>query len=257
MAEAELNGVQIHYMEAGEGLPYIYCHGLGSNSANFVEEQMSWYAERFHTVAWDQRGLGKSGPANKYSLPLYASDLLALLDHLSIERAVIHGVSWGGVLVQRFALDYPERCAAIVLDSTSSEVNVGASENWYARGELGRLGPDALAGRELAPAFEGHATISNTPQTREIPPEHLDSYVAQARATASLREHPLTPYIGSITCPTLIVAGGADVVAGAGGSVVMSRQIPAARLEILEGVGPRRPPRRPGAVPGPAGLLPR
>ncbi|MDA0352207.1 MAG: alpha/beta hydrolase [Chloroflexi bacterium] len=236
MADTELNGVRIHYTVAGDGTPYVFCNGLGGNSAGFVRDDLPWYAERFRTVAWDQRGLGKSGPAPKYSLPLYAADLAALLDDLEIERAIIHGVSWGGVLTQRFALDYPERCAALVLDSTSSEVNVGASENWYARGELARLGEQAIAGRDLPPAFEGHATVSAAAPPA-IAPEHLDSYVAQARATASLREHPLTPYLDRIECPTLIVAGGSDVVAGAGGSVVISRKIPSARLEILEGVG--------------------
>lgn len=237
MAEAELNGVRIHYDDAGEGLPYVFCNGLGGNSAGFVAEDLPWYAERFRTVAWDQRGLGQSGPAGKYSLPLYAADLAALMDHLEIERAVVHGVSWGGVLTQRFALDYPERCAAIVLDSTSSEVNVGASENWYARGEVARLGPEAVAGRELAPAFSGHETVSSAPKWPTVAPEHVDSYVAQARATASLREHPMTPYLGTIECPALIVAGGSDVVAGAGGSVVISRQMSHAQLEILDGVG--------------------
>ena len=70
-----------------------------------------------------------------------------------------------------------------------------------------------------------------------VKPEHLDSYVAQARATAGLREHPMTPYLARIECPALIVAGGADEVAGAGGSVVISRQIAGSRLEILDGVG--------------------
>ena len=47
----------------------------------------------------------------------------------------------------------------------------------------------------------------------------------------------MTPYLGTIECPTLIVAGGSDTVAGAGGSVVMSRQIPNAELHVLDGVG--------------------
>ena len=240
MAQVEIDGVQIHYDERGDGpLAYVYCHGLGSNSAGFVAEDLDWYGERFRTVAWDQRGLGQSGPAGKYSLPRYAADLAELLDRLGIERAIVHGVSWGGVLVQRFALDFPERCVALVLDSTSSEVNLGASENWYVRGEMARLGPEAVAGRELTPAFAGHATVTSgaTAESPAVKPEHLDSYVAQSRATAGLREHPMTPYLGQIECPTLIVAGGADQVAGAGGSVVISRQIAGSRLEILDGVG--------------------
>lgn len=241
MPKAELAEVSIHYEEAGDGpLTYVYCHGLGGNGQSFEKDEMPWYAEHFRAVSWDNRGLGRSGQAAKYNLPKYAEDLNGLLDHLGIEKAVVHGVSWGGVVVQRFALDFPERCAAIVLDSTSSEVNPASAENWYMRGEVARLGPEAaLAGREMKPAFAGHVTMSTQQNVeRTVPPEHLESYIAEARATAGLREHPMTPYLHRIECPTLVVAGGKDTVAGAGGSVVIARAIGAnARLEILPEAG--------------------
>jgi 3-oxoadipate enol-lactonase len=241
MPRAELGEVSIHYEEAGDGpVTFVYCHGLGGNGESFEKEEMGWYAERFRTISWDNRGLGRSGQAAKYSLPKYAEDLNGLLDHLDVEKAVVLGVSWGGVVVQRFALDYPERCAAIVLDSTSSEVNPASAENWYMRGEVARLGSErALAGREMKPAFEGHVTMSDPNQAeRAVKPEHIESYVAEARATAGLREHPMTPYLKHIECPTLVVGGGKDTVAGAGGGVVIARAIGAnARLEILPEAG--------------------
>ncbi len=238
MPECQLPDVTIHYEERGSGPAFVYCHGLGGSGEGFEREDMDWYAEHFRTVSWDNRGLGRSGPANKYSLPRYASDLDGLLDHLGIEKAIVMGVSWGGVLVQRFALDYPERCAAIVLDSTSSEVNVAASENWYARGELARLGAEAVGERTLAPAFAGHVTVSDTPPAQaSVKPEHVDSYVAEARATASLREQPLTPDLHRIECPALVIGGGADEVAGAAGTVIIGRQIPNARTEIVQDAG--------------------
>jgi 3-oxoadipate enol-lactonase len=239
--KAELGEVSIHYEEAGDGpLAFVFCHGLGGSGEGFEKEDMGWYAEHFRTISWDNRGLGRSGQAAKYNLPKYAEDLNGLLDHLEIEKAVVLGVSWGGVVVQRFALDYPERCAAIVLDSTSSEVNPASAENWYMRGEVARLGAEqALAGRQMKPAFAGHVTMSDqgAPE-RTVKPEHLDSYVAEARATAGLREHPMTPYLHQIDCPTLVVGGGKDTVAGAGGSVVIARAIgDNARLEILQEAG--------------------
>jgi pimeloyl-ACP methyl ester carboxylesterase len=240
MPKAELAEVTLHYEEAGDGpLAYVHCHGLGGSNESFEREDMGWYAERFRTISWDQRGLGRSGPATKYSLPRYAEDLNGLLDYLGIEKAVVMGVSWGGVLVQRFALDYPERCAAIVLDSTSSEVNPRSAENWYLRGEVARLGQTALEGREIAPAFEGHVTMAEQRDVESrVAPEHLESYVAQARATAGLREHSMTPYLNRIECPALVVGGGQDKVAGAGGSVVIARAIGEnARLEILQEAG--------------------
>ncbi len=241
MPKAELGEVSIHYEEAGAGpLPFVFCHGLGGSGEGFEQEDMAWYAERFRTISWDNRGLGRSGQAAKYSLPKYAADLDGLLGYLGIERAVLLGVSWGGVVVQRFALDYPERCAAIVLDSTSSEVNPRSAENWYMRGEVARLGSEAaLAGRELAPAFEGHVTMSDQGNVeRTVAPEHIESYVAEARATAGLREHPMTPYLHRIECPALVVGGGKDAVAGAAGSVVIARAMgDNARLEIVQEAG--------------------
>lgn len=237
MPMMDLGDATIHYEVRGSGRPtFVFCHGLGGSGEGFERDDMDWYAQYFRTISWDNRGLGRSAPSAKYSLPLYAADLAGLLRKLGVQKAVVMGVSWGGVVVQRFALDYPELCAAIVLDSTSSETNPRASENWYLRGELARLGPAAIEGKSLAPAFEGHATVSAA-SVPVVKPEHVESYVAQSRATASLREHPMTPYLSRINIPTLVVAGGKDEVAGAGGSVIISRLIPGARLEILQEAG--------------------
>lgn len=238
MPMADLGDVSIHYTIRGEGpLAYVFCHGLGGSGEGFERDDMDWYAQRFRTIAWDNRGLGRSSAAEKYALHLYAGDLARLLDHLGVERAVVHGVSWGGVTAIKFALDHPQKVAALVLDSTSSESNVRASENWYMRGELARLGAAALAGREMQPAFEGHRTVSATPEVPQVKPEHLESYVAECRTVAGLREHPLTPELHRITAPTLVVGGGKDTVAGAGGSVIISRHIAGSRLEILQDAG--------------------
>lgn len=236
MPHAELGDVSIYYEERGSGPPFVFCHGLGGNCGSFVADDLDWYARQFRTVAWDNRGLGRSSAAAKYNVPLYAGDLARLMDHLSIARAIIHGVSWGGVLVQQFALDYPDRCAAIVLDSTSSEVNVTASENWYQRGEVTRQGAQAEIGGFRA-AFAGHQ--DNAARVRDVPTpaEHVDSTVAQARAVAGLREHPFTPRLSQITCPALVVGGGQDGVAGAAGSVLLARNLPNARLEVFQDAG--------------------
>ena len=218
MPIANLETVDIYHSYAGNGkIPLVFCHGLGGDSSNFEKEDAKWYSEHFDLVCWDNRGLGRSGNSKNYSLPLYAEDLWKLLDYLAIEAAVIFGVSWGGVLAQRFALDYPEKCLALILDSTSSEVNKEASEGWYSQGE--------------------HAKSENPLNGRKLKECQIESFIAQCRATAGLREHPLTPQIAEIQAPTLIVAGGSDKVAGAGGSVILSRNIPNSKLHIFQGAG--------------------
>ena len=218
MAIANLKNVDIYHSYTGNGkVPLVFCHGLGGDSSKFEKEDAKWYSQHFDLVCWDNRGLGRSGNSKKYSLPLYAQDLGDLLDYLEIEAAIIFGVSWGGVLAQRFTLDYPEKCIALILDSTSSEVNKEASEIWYSQGE------DAKSDNPLV--------------KRDMKESQVESFVAQCRATAGLREHPLTPQISEIQAPTLIVAGGSDKVAGAGGSVILSRTIRNSKLHIFQESG--------------------
>ena len=215
MPHADLGDVAIHYQEAGEGpLAFVHCHGLGADGDAFAQEFDFWRGHFGRVLSWDNRGLGRSAAAAKYSLPLYAGDLARLLEKLGIERAVVHGVSWGGVVALQFVLAHPELCAAIIVDSSSSEVNVPASEGWYRQGEEARSG----RGGE-----------------RTIKPEHQESFIASARTVAGLREHPLTPRLKDIACPALIVAGGQDrVTAGPGGSVIMARHIPNSALHIID-----------------------
>ena len=237
----DLGDATIHYEDRGSGpLALIHFHDMGGSGENFETNDMDWYAEHFRTISFDNRGLGRSGHSAKYSLPLYAADAAHLLEKLGIEKVIAMGVSWGGIVAQRFTLDYPEKVVALVIDSSSSEMNVAASENWHLRAEVARFGAAALPNRTLDPAFAGHQVI--TPEQADatkarLKPEHLDSYVAQYRAAAGMREHPLTPYLHKITAPTLAVGGGKDATAGVGGLVVISRNVPTVKLHIFPEAG--------------------
>ncbi|MSQ33245.1 MAG: alpha/beta hydrolase [Dehalococcoidia bacterium] len=101
MPDLDLGDVAIHYEELGSGpLAYVFCHGLGGSGDAFLEH-FAFSRQHFpRVVTWDARGLGRSSRADKYSMPLYASDLARLLDKLGVRKAVLHGVSWGGLLVR-------------------------------------------------------------------------------------------------------------------------------------------------------------
>ena len=213
MPKVNLEDVTIHYEDIGQGdTAFVFCHGLGGAGRDeFIGEIPSWKKHFERVLIWDARGLGDSSQASKYSLPLYAADLARLMNTLAIRNAILFGYLWGGVLTLQFALDYPELCAGIILDSSASEVNVVASEVWYQRGENARLDPN----------------------TAKIKTVNLDSYVASARAVSRLREHPITPRLKEITCPSLIVAGGQEEqTGGPGASVIMSLNLPNSQLEI-------------------------
>lgn len=214
MANMDLGDITIHYEEVGQGpRPVIFCktHALGLGEI-YKGEPEHWQADFGRAMTWDYRGMGQSSRATKYSLPLVSSDLAALLDKLQIRSAILYGFLWGGFFAQQFALDYPAKCAALILDSSASETNVAASERWYQGGEKARNDP-------------------------EVPAEDRDFLVFANRTLAGLREHPFTPRLKHITCPVLLVAGGKDQMGGAPAAVIMSRNLPNCKLNIIQEAG--------------------
>src|SRR6476469_2315211 len=118
-----VNGVELHYVDQGSGTPLILIHGIGGSTAGWSEVQ-PLLSQQLRAIAVDVRGFGESDKPDGLVTPeLWASDIAGLLDALRIDRAVILGHSMGGVIAQRFAVDFPGRLVALILESTSSQVN--------------------------------------------------------------------------------------------------------------------------------------
>ncbi|MDQ3810049.1 MAG: alpha/beta hydrolase [Chloroflexota bacterium] len=122
MPHAALNGVELYYESTGDGLPLVFCHEFASDYRGW-DPQVRAFARLYRCVTYSQRGFPPSsvpGDPEAYSQDLLIGDLLALLDHLGIERAHLVGFSMGGNVVLNFALRYPERCRSIVLIGTGA-----------------------------------------------------------------------------------------------------------------------------------------
>src|SRR4051812_5161953 len=111
-----INNIVLAYDDHGVGLPVIFLHAFPLNRQMWVGEIQALLAEqRYRVVALDWRGFGESTIASSpvkpviSSMVLLADDVVALLDHLGIERAVLCGLSMGGYAAMAFARKYPER----------------------------------------------------------------------------------------------------------------------------------------------------
>jgi len=242
----KVNGLSLSYEVHGEkGDWVVLCHGLGAGLRSMRGTAQRW-SDKYRVLVWDNRGIGESDtapPGEDYSIATHAGDLAHLMDALGIERAVIQGTSWGGVLALRFALDYPEKTRALVVDSSSAEVNERAAQNWIARGELMlKEGPagarNAPGGLRDAPA--GDAPAQAAPARSSVPagpPPDPRAYYETCKAVASLFERPMSPELGRISVPTLAIVGENDQTAGVGGTVKLARAIANARLMIVKDCG--------------------
>jgi pimeloyl-ACP methyl ester carboxylesterase len=113
--------VQIAYLDEGEGDPIVLVHGFASTkNVNWVYP--TWVSELRkdgrRVIALDNRGHGESSKlydSAQYSIPIMSSDVLALMDHLSIDRADIMGYSLGGRMAAWLALSAPARLRSVIL----------------------------------------------------------------------------------------------------------------------------------------------
>ena len=115
----DLNGLRLSIVEGGRGDAVIFVHGVVTTSTIFPK-YVSAYQPDFRGIAVDLRGYGESAkPHTGFTIDHFAKDLIKLADALRIQKPVWVGVSMGGMILQRLALDYPDRVRALVLVSTT------------------------------------------------------------------------------------------------------------------------------------------
>lgn len=112
------NGINIYYEIKGQGPPLTLIMGQ-SCSLN----QWKWMADilsgSFQVITFDNRGAGRSEkPDVAYSMEMLATDTRCLLEKLGIAKSHVFGVSFGGMIAQRFALMYPDAVDRLILGAT-------------------------------------------------------------------------------------------------------------------------------------------
>jgi len=236
--DTTIDGLRFHYEQEGQGSDLVLIHGLGGS----LHDWDSFIPDLSHThrvMRWDVRGFGQSDkPPGPYTAQLFAHDLAGLIHALGISKAHVAGISMGGVIAQRFTLDYPELVSSLTLISTSSEVSKAAQKAWEKTASIieqrGFSSNTEAAQRVFAPSF-----VKNSPQAVQVMAERTATndpraYAAAARAIGS---YNWTGELGRIQVPTLILQGREDVLTPPGGSVKLNRGIPRSRLLLIPECG--------------------
>ena len=131
----EVNGIKMHYLEWGDknGVPLIWSHGYGSTGFELLNVAPQLAAAGYHVYSITYRGFGQTQVADtNFSLSHVADDIVAMMDKLGIEKAVIGGLSLGGGVTTTFYENYPERALALVLEDGGSDTNQSRTETSFA-----------------------------------------------------------------------------------------------------------------------------
>jgi pimeloyl-ACP methyl ester carboxylesterase len=201
------DGIDIAYLDEGEGDPIVLVHGFASNaSVNWVfPGWMTTLAKaRRRTIALDNRGHGASAklydPAD-YRSDVMAEDVRALLDHLGVARADVMGYSMGARIAAFLALAHPARVRSIILGGLGSRLVDGVG--------LPQSIADALEAPSLASVTDPQGRVFRTfaEQTRSDL-KALAACIRGSRQTLSRAD------VAAIGMPALVAVGTTDAVAG-------------------------------------------
>ena len=129
----QLDDVDLHYRDHGDGEPLVLLHGLGSSGADWAF-QAEELGQHFRLIVPDLRGSGRSSaPRGRYSIAMFASDIWRLLDLLEIARIQLMGFSLGGAVAMEMALQRPHAVSHLLTINTLPSYRL---DNWRKRIEL-------------------------------------------------------------------------------------------------------------------------
>ncbi len=115
--QLDINGVSLHVAECGSGFPVIFSHGFPELWYSWRHQMRALAAAGYRAIAPDQRGYGDSSAPDDiraYSIHHLVGDMVGILDALGLERAVVVGHDWGGVVAWQTALLAPDRTAGVI-----------------------------------------------------------------------------------------------------------------------------------------------
>lgn len=200
--------------------------------------QVGW-----RVVAPDLRGYGESRApiADAVTLDVYANDVLKLMDHLGVRKAVLGGLSMGGQIVMEFCRLHPERVAGLLLAATfpQAEHEQGRQARRDTAARLLREGMEGYA-EELLPKMLGAHSIETMPGIAAQVLQMMRATAATS-AAAALRGRAERPdyssTLRSLDVPALIVVGTEDAFTTVAQANEMRQLLKRSRLVCMAGIG--------------------
>jgi 3-oxoadipate enol-lactonase len=196
----------------------------------------------WHVLVPDNRGVGLSAlPRRPWTMADMADDVAAMLDGVGVRKAIVAGISMGGMIAQQLALRHPERVAGLVLMATWPGLPYGKLPELAMLRDL--LAPTLTQRRDL----QALARLVLPARELDNAWEHLEGWVGLIRDNPP-RRRALIGQFGAITThstghrlerirvPVRVVTGDEDRLVPAQNSEILAARLPVAELEILPGV---------------------
>jgi pimeloyl-ACP methyl ester carboxylesterase len=241
-----VDGLDIAYLEGGQGEPLVLVHGFGADKDNFTRIA-AHLTGQYHVVSLDLPGFGESSkPENAdYTIGKQAERVHAFVQALGIKRSHLGGSSMGGAIITAYALKYPDETASLWL------LGPGGLSKAFDSG-LGKTIKETGKNPLLAQTPEEFPAIMEFVMSKPPFFPHSFKRVLGERAAADYPLHsrifeqlndPKQPHptldglIKDIQAPTLVVWGNEDRALNYQASEIYKAEIPKAQVIVMDGIG--------------------
>jgi pimeloyl-ACP methyl ester carboxylesterase len=237
------NGIDVAFLDTGAGPAVFLIHGHPLDHTMWMP-QVAFLSPRYRVTVPELRGYGVTPLPSGNGITLlddFATDILALADHLNIERFAIVGLSLGGQIALETYRQAPERIRALVLADTFASLDTPEQKQTrldtadrFDREGFGNFATESLhkmmtpANAQAFPAVAEHIV-------RMVHDSNPHGAAAALRGRTQRRDY--TPLLSQITAPSLIIVGRYDAFTPVHLSEEMHRALPGSRLEIIEDSG--------------------
>jgi pimeloyl-ACP methyl ester carboxylesterase len=250
----DVTGGRLHVLEAGppDGVAVVLLHGASGNLAD-MRLNLGERLRHHRVILIDRPGHGWSDRIGEDSSPARQAELIAqALEKLGVRRAILVGYSWSGALATAYALDHPDRVAALVLLAPVLYPWPGGVAWHYRLAALPVIGPLFARTIVLPVAFPLIGAFTRGLFTPQAMPEGYvgdaaipmvlrpAEFIANAHDVASLKQNVArqSPRYPEITASTVIITGDRDtIVSPRIHSRALAATLPHAKLIVLPGVG--------------------
>ena len=234
-----IDGLHIHYRRRGyAGAPLVvFANSLGMD-LRIWNGVLSRLGGRIQSICYDKRGHGLSdAPPAPYTLDNHIDDLLGLLDHLHIKRAIFCGVSAGGMIALGLAARRPGMVRGLILCDTAHKI--GPDEMWNQRIEqIRRHGIDRVADsileRWFSRSFRQSVPEALAGWRNMLVRTPVEGYIGTC---AAMRDADLTAAAKSLRLPVDCLCGSEDVATPPDLVQSMADLIAESSFQLVDGAG--------------------
>jgi len=241
--EMTVNNHTVSYTDEGpDNAPVIILiHGFPLNKSMW-NKQVEVLIETYRVIAYDVRGHGNStSGTDDFTIELFVTDLIKLMDALKIEKAMLCGLSMGGYIALSAVENFPKRFGALILCDTNciADTPEAKGKRMMSIESIQKNGLEQYANESLANLFAPESFVTNKEKIALVKEMIKGTSVQSLSNTliALSKRKETCPGLANIHIPVLIVVGKEDKITPPEAALLMQKKIKGSKLNIIEHAG--------------------